>query len=641
MNFKGSITVFLIGTLFFCISCGGGEKKQTETISNVKTSQGADPSVSAELGGSGFEKIAKKLGYETYVISKDEQIYFGDPRAKKGGVLKHITTRFPATLRMEGQNSNYVENSEIQYLCYETLLETHPLTYEANVPRLATHWKIADDNMQFWYRINPNARWSDGRRVTSEDVVATWDLLMDETILFPSLQVAYGKFERPVAESMYIVSVKSKTKNFRNFLYFSASMYIMPSHYIKDLDGSDYLEKYQFKMLPFSGAYALYEDDIVVQESYTLTRRDDWWGKDLPQNRYRFNFDKIYCNVVKDNIPLTFEKFKKGEADFFEVSQARVWTEDCNFESIQKGWVKKHRIFSEKPAGTSGYDLNMQKWPFNDKRVRYAFGYLYDREKMNREMYYNEYDMMHSFFHGSVYENPNNPKLLYNPEKAVQLLNAAGYTEKNEEGILLSRDGKPLSFEIPIQKGYDYMVTPVQQMLREFGIDMQIQFMDGNTIWKNVMDKNFTIHMHSMTGGVIPNPEAWFKSELADQKDNINFWGFKSDRVDELLKEYDMTFERGRRIEIVREIDGIVNDAHPLSFGIARNYRRLLFWDKFGYPEYMVNRYGGNYASIFDLWWYAPEQDKRLQEATENDTPLPVGDLDIRYWPDYLIKHNK
>ena len=89
MNFKRSITIFLIGTLFFCISCGGGEKKQTETISNVKTSQGADPSVSAELGGAGFEKIAKKLGYETYVISKDEQIYFGDPRAKKGGVLKH------------------------------------------------------------------------------------------------------------------------------------------------------------------------------------------------------------------------------------------------------------------------------------------------------------------------------------------------------------------------------------------------------------------------------------------------------------------------------------------------------------------------------------------------------------------------
>jgi microcin C transport system substrate-binding protein len=77
-------------------------------------------------------------------------------------------------------------------------------------------------------------------------------------------------------------------------------MYIMPSHYIKDIDGSEYLEKYQFKMLPFSGAYALYEDDIAVQESYTLTRRKDWWAKDTPQNRYRFNFDKIYCSVVKN-----------------------------------------------------------------------------------------------------------------------------------------------------------------------------------------------------------------------------------------------------------------------------------------------------------------------------------------------------
>ena len=101
-----SICITCILFLLLSVNCGGGEKKQTETISNVKTSQGADPSVSAELGGAGFEKIAESLGYETYVISEDELIYFGDPRAKKGGKLKHITSRFPATLRMEGQNSN-------------------------------------------------------------------------------------------------------------------------------------------------------------------------------------------------------------------------------------------------------------------------------------------------------------------------------------------------------------------------------------------------------------------------------------------------------------------------------------------------------------------------------------------------------
>ena len=70
----------------------------------------------------------------------------------------------------------------------------------------------------------------------------------------------------------------------------------------------------------------------------------------------------------------------------------------------------------------------MRKWPFDDKRVRYAFSYLYNREQMNREMYYNEYGMQNSLYSGTIYENPDNPKFQYNPQKAVELLKKAGYT---------------------------------------------------------------------------------------------------------------------------------------------------------------------------------------------------------------------
>jgi len=493
--------------------------------------------------------------------------------------------------------------------------------------------------MKFWFRINPSARWSDGERVTSDDVVATWDLRMDETILFPSDQIKFGKFERPVAESMYIVSVKCIKPNWRNFRYFASEMLILPAHAISELDGSEYLEKFQLSVPPNSGPYALTDENIFNQESWTLTRRENFWGRELTQNKYMYNFDKIKWIVVKDNIGLEFEKFKKGEADFYEVNASRRWIEECDFESIQKGWIKKHKVYSERPTGTSGYDLNMRKWPFSDKRIRHAFGYLYDREKMNREMYYNEYEMMHSFYHGSIYENPDNPKFLFNPKKAIQLLKEAGFTQKNDEGILINKDGKELSFEIAIVKYIDYMITPVQQMLRDYGIDMQIVFMDGNTIWKNKMDRNFTILYHSMTGGVVPNPEVWFRSTLADQKDNINFWGFKNDRVDELLDEYDLSFERNRRIDIIREIDGIVQEEHPVSFSIARTYRRFLFWDKFGYPEYMAERYYGNYYSILRMWWFDPNVEQTLDKAMANDTSLPVSELDVRYWQEYRKSH--
>lgn len=283
----------------------------------------------------------------------------------------------------------------------------------------------------------------------------------------------------------------------------------------------------------------------------------------------------------------------------------------------------------------------MRKWPFDDKRVRMAFTYLYNREKMNEEMYYSEYSMMNSLYSGSVYENPNNEKVKYNPEKAVKLLKEAGYTKRNEDGWLVHEDGRVLRFELAIQKGLDYMVTPVQQMMKEYGIDMQIKYEDGNTSWKNLMDRNFTIFMQNWGGLVFPNPETSLHSSLADENNTNNISGFKNARVDELCEEYDVTFDQARRVEIIREIDGIYSDIHPAAWGIARNYQRVLFWDKFGYPEYMVGRYTGDYRSAFTLWWFEPEKEKALEEAMTNDTSLPVGEVDVMYWPNYLKEQNK
>ena len=133
------------------VNCGESREKKTETIAKkIETAKGADLSVPAELGGNGFEKIAEQLGYQTYVIKPDEEIYFGDPKAIKGGSINYIHSLFPRTMRIHGQNSSQVLNRRtIDDLCYQPLLELHPITLEF-VPALASHWKISEDKMQFW-----------------------------------------------------------------------------------------------------------------------------------------------------------------------------------------------------------------------------------------------------------------------------------------------------------------------------------------------------------------------------------------------------------------------------------------------------------------------------------------------------------
>ena len=173
-------------------------------------------------------------------------------------------------------------------------------------------------------------------------------------------------------------------------------------------------------------------------------------------------------------------------------------------------------------------------------------------------------------------------------------------------------------------------------MLKEYGMDMQIQFIDYNTMIKNVNARNFNVCMLAYSGLIYPNPESSLRSTLADQEDNNNVWGFKSTRVDELLDEYDICFEQQRRIEIIQEIDGIFNEVHPIGFSIARNYSRLMWWDKFGYPDWMLSRYVGEYWDTLYYWWIDDEKARNLDDAMENDKKLPIMPIDMKYWPQYL-----
>ena len=621
--------------VLFIFSCGGNKKNESKQSFDKKSIVPKDTQTSAKDGGYGFEEIYKDLGYETYILPEEDYKYFGSTEAVKGGHLKHIRGRFPATMRVLGQHYNYAENIDIIIpLCYQTLLGTHPVTLDY-MPGLATHWKVSEDKMQMWFRINPDARFSDGEEVTAEDVVASWDIRMDETILMPSTQLVYGKLEKPEILGKYIITVKAKTLNWRNLLYFSG-MSILPEHYLKDLDGTAYLEEYNMKMLPGSGPYIIKDEDIINQESFSLTRLDNWWAKDEKTSKNLYNFDRITISVVKDNEALMYEKFKKGESDFYQVTKPSRWIDETDFEAVQNGWIQKRRVHSSAPAGTWGYAFNMRKWPFDDKRVRYAFSYLYDREKLNKEILYNEYTIINSLYSGSVYENPGNEKFNFNPQKAIKLLKEAGYKNRNSNGILVHEDsGRPLSFSIDIRKPSEYRVTPMQQILKQYGIDMQIKFIDATTRWKNLMDRNFTIDFQAWGGLVFPNPETSIKSTLADKKNNNNITGFKNDRVDELLDLYDVEFDQNRRIEIIREIDGIYSDIHPAAWGMSRLVpERLLYWNKFGYPDYMLTKYSGSYSDILIHWWFDDSNSADLTEAIEANSNLPVGDIEHTYWKD-------
>ena len=168
--------------------------------------------------------------------------------------------------------------------------------------------------MTYRFRINPNARFSDGTPVTSDDVVATYDLMVDKTLQDPMQSLTFGKLERPVAESKYIVRVHAKELNWRNFLYFSG-MPIFPAHILKDMNGDKYIKDYNYKLLPGSGPYTDSRRRHQEGQIHHGAAAQGLLGARRPgPTSGSNNFDELRFAVVRDE-NLAFEMFKKGELD--------------------------------------------------------------------------------------------------------------------------------------------------------------------------------------------------------------------------------------------------------------------------------------------------------------------------------------
>jgi microcin C transport system substrate-binding protein len=622
---------FLIIALFAVTlfdGCSRSKRKiefntQPVSIKKFDTPPGADPSVPAEMGGAGFTGE----GWQTVT---DYNI-LGSKDAVKGGSIVMSIPDFPGTLRTVGKDANSYFNRMAEYMIYESLLQLDPVT-EEYMPYLASHWKISDDKMKFTFRINPDARWADGKPVTSEDVIATWKLLVDPGILEAYSNILYGTYEQPVAESKYIVSVKSKQLNWRQFLYFAASMRILPAHYIGSITGEQYLEKYQFEFVPGSGPYLIDTKDINKGMSIMIRRRSDWWGEKVKYNTGLYNFDLVRFDVNTDP-SLEFEKFKKGDIDVISVNRAQWWVERFDFDDYNRGIVLKRRIYNENPNGVSGVCFNMRKPPFNDIKIRQAFACLFDREKYNEKLFYNMYFPIYSFYPGSVYENPNDPKVKFDIDKAQQLLADAGWIDKNSDGWLV-KNGKMFEVELPFAggPGQERYLTVYQEDLKKVGIKLNLRQIDGTTNFKLGNERNFSILMAAWTGLRIPNPESSMGPGTADEPNTTNWPGIKDSRIDTLCKKYNESFDKSERVKIVREIDLIATSMYPYAFGWYGPYQRTAFQNKFGYPEWILSRLD-DYLIIPTMWWNDPVKAAEYEDAKKNTSmQLEKGEVDQKFW---------
>jgi len=604
------------------------------SVKRYEVLAGADPEISAEDGGEGFDKIAESLGFST----NDNFNLEGDPKAKKGGAFTMSFSEYPSTFRTDGRLANSYINHMMMLLIYEPLLELDKETQNYK-PALATHWKISEDKKKYTFRIDPNARWNDGKPVVANDVVETWKLLTDESILAPSTNSQFKKYEKPIAESKYIVSVVCKEVDWYLFYNFVKGMTIFPAHHLNKIDGKGYLDKYHWKMLPGSGPYVLDEKNTKNGQQIVLRRRSDFWGKDLKNNIGKNNFDLLKYITIRDEV-LEKEKIKTGDIDFYMVGRAQWWVNEFNvenpvpaFDELKKGLVQKRKVFNYKPQGITGIFFNMRKAPFDDKRVRIALAHLWNRDQLIEKLFFNEYNKITSAYPGGVYSNPNNTIYKYDPIRANLLLDEAGWKNRDSKGFRLNSSGEIFEIELKILQSSERIFTPLQADLEKAGIKLSLKISDSNSKFKSGNERRFKIHYQGWTSDFFPNPEHSYHSKFADPDNTNNFSGVKNERIDELCDMYRPMFDQNERVKLIQEIDKLLSDECFVAPGwFSPHSGRLIYWNKFGMPKSFYS-YAGDWYGVSSLWWIEPELEKKLEEAKNDPSiTMPIGEVNVDFF---------
>lgn len=623
-------------TTFFVFGCGettrspaGGQPAASEAELMAKYG----PVGPADIN---LDEILENIQWKT---NNDYSVLAKEP-ARKGGTLTVGTTSYPATLRTVGENSSDAFLQRVMgAICYETLMGFDDLTLEY-VPGLADKWSISPDNKTFFYHINDKAAWHDGTPVTSYDVVASWDLVTDEAINDPFTNDHWNNYERPVALDQRTIMVKAKEEKWRNFQSFATGLTVYPQNHIGTISAEEYMTTYQTTFLMGSGPYIF--EEAKTNQSITFKRNPDWWARNERGNEHIFNFDNIKVNFFTDR-NLIIERFKRGDLDAYQVGRAQRWVEEFtpqNYPAIANNHIIKQRVYNNDPAGLFGLLFNIRVRPFDDIRVREAVTRLFNREEMMKELFFNEYEYMHSYYANSPYENKDNPKVWYDPEEAIQLLEEAGYRQDNlSENGYLQKDGEELVLEMTYTGDDTRIETKLKEELEFVGIKLELKQVTWAAHIKRMDTRSFKIAMAAFTGSLFPYPEHMFHSKYADEDNTNNFWGIKNDRVDKLCVEYENEFDVARRIEILKEIDGILTAEYLTAFCWYADYVRLLYWNKFDAPAFVVDRFASQIEySYIKYWWHNPDKDAALEKAKGTTTKLESAPLEVTYWKDYQQK---
>ncbi len=442
---------------------------------------------------------------------------FASPDAKKGGTWYTAVQDYPRTLRRVGPDAN---SSFRPFILDDVVMgfgQRHPediSIVDGNFryfPGIAEAWAEDKDNRTVYVRINPAARWSDGERITADDLMFMFYFFQSEWINEPWYNNFYSRnYVRAVRYDDLTFSVTVPEAK-PNMLGRVLGLEPLPAHFFDDF-GPDFIDRYQWRFVPTSGAYVVRDEDVRRGRTIALTRNPDWWAKDLPFWRYRFNYDRVHFSVVRDTAK-RFESFRAGELDGFGLNLPDYYYDRLpdDDDLVARGLIGKYTFYNERPRPTYGFWINSSRPLLDNRDIREGIHYASNWERVLREYFRGDYTRMRTTADGyGEFTHPDLRAREFDVDKALEAFARAGFTERDNEGVLVNDRGQRLAFTLTT--GYENLqdiLTIMQREALQAGLLFRVEVLDGTAAWKKVQEKQHDIQFVAFNVGPEMFPRYW------------------------------------------------------------------------------------------------------------------------------------
>lgn len=587
------------------------------SLVGVLIGPGADHAQARSHGLSAFGELKYPVDFKHF--------NYVNPNAPKIGRLSMIGTA--GLITFNSLNPYILKGDPAQGLqfLFDSLMTRAHDEPDALYGLIAHSATVAKDGSGVTFLLREQAKFSDGSKVTAEDIVFSFETIKKQG--HPSFRLNLRDVVTAEAPDPQTVIYRFKGALTRDLPLIVAQLPVLSKAYY----ATRTFDRTTLEPPLGSGPYKV--ADFKPGRYITYQRRDDYWAKDLPVNVGRFNFEELRYEYFRDRTA-EFEALKANAFDLREEFTSKTWATEYDIEPVRKGRLIRETLKDGRPSGAQGFFINLRRDKFKDIRVRQALDLAFDYEWTNRNLFHNLYKRTHSFFENAPYKADGPPsaeelELLqpfrgslpksvfstpYKPpvsngsgqdrrllRKASKLLNAAGWIYK--DGARMNEHGQALTIEFLIfSPTFERVIAPFASNLKLLGIKSSIRRVDPAQYQERIKSFDFDITTQRYALRQTPGAELrnYWGSAFADIKGSLNLSGIKSPVVDALIEHVIAAKDRKQLTQAARALDRVLRSGH---YWIAQWYKAshtIAYWNKFSRPPIKPDFARG----IIETWWY-------------------------------------